>query len=301
MVTKSTPYDKNTLIHWHGRWECPIHCGQLSQNFYIWQQWYFIHRAFNGLPNKAEISTPKKKIWNDIPKWEPFTLKINWCFDCLVNSKNDKKIKQKTKYKIQFAWTHMHGTLKFCTPLLYSISPSHKNQFGPAFSVEYMYVYVYIYIYIYVIKKVSLSLSLYRKLKINSVCLSRLFRVLLHGTVTYCLAAHSGSLFLSVYHSLFVSLRKIPKWSGATLQLHILLKSSSGYSYFSYFFFISIFVCPYNSNPFCFTFHFLVKDCVETNYGFWFWSWLGCWENVSFFTLNTYVGVTFFLFLVYTK
>ena len=153
--------------------------------------------------------------------------------------------------------------------------------------------------YIYVIKKVSLSLSLSRKLKINSVCLSRLFRVLLHGTVTYCLAAHSGSLFLSVYHSLFVSLRKIPKWSGATLQLHILLKSSSGYSYFSFFFFISIFVCPYNSNPFCFTFHFLVKDCVETNYGFWFWSWLGCWENVSFFALNIYVGVTFFCFFCF--
>ena len=222
----------------------------------------------------------------------PFTLKINWCFDCLVNSKNDKKIKQKTKYKIQFAWTHMHGTLKFCTPLLYSISPSHKNQFGPAFSVEYMYVYVYICNK----KSLSLSLSLSRKLKINSVCLSRLFRVLLHGTVTYCLAAHSGSLFLSVYHSLFVSLRKIPKWSGATLQLHILLKSSSGYSYFSFFFFISIFVCPYNSNPFCFTFHFLVKDCVETNYGFWFWSWLGCWENVSFFALNIYVGVYLFVF-----
>ena len=223
------------------------------------------------------------------------TLKINWYFNCLVNSKNDKKIKQKTKYKIQFAWTHMHGTLKFCTPLLYSISPSHKNQFGPAFSVEYMYVYVYICNK----KSLSLSLSLSRKLKINSVCLSRLFRVLLHGTVTYCLAAHSGSLFLSVYHSLFVSLRKIPKWSGATLQLHILLKSSSGYSYFSFFFFISIFVCPYNSNPFCFTFHFLVKDCVETNYGFWFWSWLGCWENVSFFALNIYVGVTFFFFFFF--
>ena len=98
-----------------------------------------------GYQIKLKFLHQKKKIWNDIPKWEPFTLKINWCFDCLVNSKNDKKIKQKTKYKIQFAWTHMHGTLKFCTPLLYSISPSHKNQFGPAFSVEYMYVYVYIY------------------------------------------------------------------------------------------------------------------------------------------------------------
>lgn len=29
------PYDKNTLIQWHGRWEYPIHCGQLSQNFNV--------------------------------------------------------------------------------------------------------------------------------------------------------------------------------------------------------------------------------------------------------------------------
>ena len=155
----------------------------------------------------------------------------------MANWQNDKKIKQKTKYKIQLAWTHLHGTLKFCTPSLYSNSPSHKNQFGPQCRVHVcVYIYIYIYIYIYVIKIVSLSLSLSRKLKINSVCLSLLFRVLLHGTVTYCLAAHSGSLFLSVYHSLFVSLRKIPKWSGATLKLHILLKSSSGYSYFYFYF-----------------------------------------------------------------